>query len=110
MVKEKLPDGSWRDVSTYMIFVDGEKYKYASPGHMSDEPYVVSKETRLILKVNSKKELFNLTKDLVMIVTGRVEQGLSDADKRMLEAFADKCEEMEAEKCDISEGKEAENE
>lgn len=109
MIKEGMFDGSWREISTYAIIVDGDP-KYAIQGHFTKEPYTVSRETRLLIRVNSKEELFNLAKDLVRIVTGRVEQELSDADKRMLEAFADKCEEMESKKCDISDGKDAKHE
>ena len=108
MIREAKPDGGWREINTYAIII-GADPKYAIQDHLSKEPYVVSKETRLVIRVDSKEELFKLAKDLVRIVTGRVEAEISAADKKMLEEFADKCEKMESEKHDISEGKDVEN-
>ena len=78
MVKEKLPDGNWRELEKFSIMwkYDHEKEAYyLRHGYMSQnakEP--VKRENKLWLTADSKEELINLAVTLMRIATGDIDK------------------------------------
>lgn len=78
MIKEKLPDGSWRELEKFSIMwkYDHEKEAYyLRHGYMSQnakEP--VKRENKLWLTADSKEELLNLAVTLMRIATGDIDK------------------------------------
>ena len=78
MVKEKMPDGSWRELEKFSIMWkydhENEAY-YLRHGYISQEAKKpIKQENKLWLIADSKEELLNLAVTLMRIATGDIDK------------------------------------